>query len=419
MIYWNNKFTNDGIQDKYLWKKLLHSYLINGGVAVSQCISSHGRLLSAGLLRAVVSVEAARDCLFLQSDPWVAEDLAISDTWLISTLAHTNNGFKNLIEGYLDSYRSPYYSTKKYPSDSVFESAFGIRKVVSQVKKASPHFRSEFLDYLSGWGDPSMFKPFVDGGVDVNEWGTWWIYLGQATCKQDSETQPITPGKTGSGIQGLPWFLKPKKLVPRFEPLLPAFLKDNAPLAVSRLNDPFLSMTKSKKALPIYPQALDMLLSSGYHKPWSLYGGADVHVKESYMYLAIRHGHTDAVQLVLDQGARVNVQIGDLFVVYEYMAILQRYTWLTFAVERGDASCTEVLVKHGADLQSYDGLGRSALELAQLNVASVHPRILKDFTFTAIGDSSTLTRDMETLAVLERALVAIPCSPACRKSILI
>ena len=382
----------------------MQSYLNNGGIAFSQCSNNQ---LAPSLLRSTVSLEAVQDCLILQSDPWLPEDLAINDVWLIGTLARTYDSFKKLVEEYLDSFRSPYYTAKRHLGTSTFESVFGIQKIVSQVKNASPHSRSQFFDLLRGWGNPLMFQPFVDGGIDVNEWGTWWIYLGQAACKQNLENLH-TLDVSYSGFQALLWFLKPKRLVPGYEQLLPAFLDDNVSLAGSESHDPFLAMTKSKKSLRVYPQALNMLLSDGYCKPWSLHGGTDVLINESYMYLAIRYGRPDAVQIILDHGARVNVQIGDLFVVYEFLAILQLYTWLTLAVERGDASCTEVLIKHGASIHSPDGLGRSALELARLNVASAHPRLLKDYTFTAMGDSSTLEADMETLGVLERALATTP-----------
>ena len=231
----------------------------------------------------------------------------------------------------------------------------------------------------------------------------------QATCKK-FRIHHATFDINNKCLQALPWFLKPEKLLPEDEELLPSLLNENALFAGREGYDPFLAMVASRTAFRVYPQALKMLLRNGYCKPWSLYGGANVLFKESYVYLAIRYGYTEAVQLVLDYGTRVNVQIGDDFVVHDYMATLKLYTWLTLAVERGDASCTEVLVKNGASIHFLDGLGRSALELARSNVLNAHPRILKDYTCIAVGDSSTLAEDVETLAVLERALAASPSS---------
>ena len=148
-MYFNKKGSGDGIQDRDLWKKLLRSYMVSGGIAVSQCINAQATVLSSSLLRSNISLEGVQDCLLLQSEPWVPEDLPMSDVWLIGTLAHAHERFKKLIEEYLDSYQTPYCATRKNHGMSAFESAFGIQKIVLQVKNALPHYRSEFLDLLS------------------------------------------------------------------------------------------------------------------------------------------------------------------------------------------------------------------------------------------------------------------------------
>ena len=334
-------------------------YLTNGGTAISPILGTQGRFVFSGLLGSLVSLDAARHCLFRESEPWVPEDLTTSDTWLISTLAHTHDSFRETLEEYLDSYRSPYYTTQRRSDTSTFESAFGIQKTVSQVRNASPYSRSAFLDLLSSWGDPSMFKPFVEGGIDVNEWGTWWIYLGHAACKQNLKRPCSTTERSDRCVRALPWFLRPEIHIPGTDKLLASFL-DGSVSRASHVSS--VALTNPKNALRVYPLAIKVLLSNGYCKPWSLHGGADVPINESYMYLAIKHGHTESVQAFLDHGAKVHLQIGDMFVMYEHLNVLQLYTWLTLAVERGDASCTEVLVKHGASINSPDGLGRSALE---------------------------------------------------------
>ena len=81
-------------------------------------------------------------------------------------------------------------------------------------------------------------------------------------------------------------------------------------------------------------------------------------------------------------------------------------TWLMVSVEYGAVSCTEALIQHGADASFVDEAGQSAFQLARSNVTALHPR---KFThcksvYHDYCDEVTAEEDVETLAVVERAL---------------
>ena len=56
----------------------------------------------------------------------------------------------------------------------------------------------------------------------------------------------------------------------------------------------------------------------------------------------------------------------------------------------------DILIQHGANFTALDGAGRSAIELAKINVCVSHPRKVDYYFITAEDDA-------EVLAVVEKA----------------
>ena len=124
------------------------------------------------------------------------------------------------------------------------------------------------------------------------------------------------------------------------------------------------------------------------------------------MFNAIVYDLPHVVDLLLQHAAQANMQITDMF-DFDMYKEYKMCTWLTFSVMLGRASCTDVLIQHGATVTDADGSGRSAIQLAQFNTRALHPRYIPGYTHYGYCISKIyLKQDMETLAVVERAFTS-------------
>lgn len=77
------------------------------------------------------------------------------------------------------------------------------------------------------------------------------------------------------------------------------------------------------------------------------------------MFIAADQGHTDEVKLLLDKGADVNS------VTYEHESSLLR------AASKGHTDVMRVLVSAGADVNLQDDIGRTPLQVVDIDVVKV------------------------------------------------
>lgn len=396
--------------EDYFWREYLRTFFASGGIALEDEDEAEATTLLSTLVGGAPGFDCVWDCLFHQSEPWIVENLTLVDTWIIGILCHTDSAFRFKVRDYLDSFRSPFCTPRRFSGDDAVESSFGIREILNRVKSAPPKYRVSFLKTISLSGTPSMLRPFLDARIDVNEGKTWNSYLGNAAANGQVKMFHMLLDAGANTALALPQFLRCGEALaaPLFEQLLLTLLENIVPTVLSSNDeDPLPGVLSSTKALQSCPQAPNILFRNGIFREEGLYGQEDVYISQSYMLQAILASRPVLVELLLDQGAEADVRIGHLFRLDRTARKnFETYTWLTLAVEWGRASCADVLVKHGARLAAPDGSGRTALQLARSHVASEHPRFLDCYYYLDWG--ATAAQDAETLAVLEGALVGQP-----------
>jgi hypothetical protein len=93
--------------------------------------------------------------------------------------------------------------------------------------------------------------------------------------------------------------------------------------------------------------------------------------------------------------------------------VVSKYTWLTFAIHLGRASCVKVFIEDGVDPLTPDSCGRTGLQMAQDQVHSPHPRATSELHIWPYQPPQRFVSfedDHDTLAVLQS-------STACRQNL--
>lgn len=246
-----------------------------------------------------------------------------------------------------------------------------------------------------------MVKFFVDTGVDINGGNPRYNSLGHAAAEGNMDVVWLLLEAGANASLALCRFLHYSDHLSDalFKRLLEILVDNARPASFDLDCDPFLSLLANSRALISHPKAPEILLTQNVFSDKGFGRGACQNHYKSYMYQAISRRNPSVVDLLLQNGAHANTRISDQFKCFGYS--FESCTWITFSVIYGAASCTDVLIQHSVDVTALDGYGRSAVQLAKMNVFASHPRILglnkfREFEITA-------EQDAETLAVVERA----------------
>ena len=343
------------------------------------------------------------DLLFKSSEAWLVDDLSSFEICLIGMIAHVNAVFRDHITKELASYRSPALFGKLPFANNLYETRFGKASIESHFRTLDRHEMSAILSLCCRTGPASMMKLLIDIGVCVLTDDGFGELLGQAAAVGNMEFVYMLLEAGANSSKAFYFFLPCSDHLSdtRFKRSLEILVEKARPASLTESrNDPLLAVIKSSRALHFHPKAPEILLNrqifndEGFGK-WR----TRVFFEHSYMCQAISRGNSFVVDLLLQNGAHANAQIPHS--LYCYGDWFERYTWITFSVMRGAASCADVLIRHGADVTALDRAGRSAIQLARTNALSSHPRslnILNSFT-VFISDEE----DAETLAVVEKA----------------
>ena len=338
------------------------------------------------------------------------DELSLFGICFLGTVAHVDPEFRARLKACLASYRSPLFAAGNIHGDSLYESTFGIVSVLSHFHRleGSPEI---FLVVLCRTGTPSMLRPFVDTGIDLDGGSCYTNMLGHAAAVGNLDIVSVLVERGANGALALFSFLNGSKDLPDglYKHLLELLVECSRPTSdFLHFDDALLALIRSSRALLIHPEAPKILLrrkvfcSQFFKYPCMQYFAC------SYMCAAISNGLDSVVRLLLQHGAYANTMS----------------TWLMFSVERGAASCTEAMIQHGADVGSLDGTGRSALQLARSYVTAPHPR---KFTHdrgrfrSPLMKLVTAEEDEETLAAVKRAfelkaqstMSLNVCAPSC------
>ena len=357
------------------------------------------------------------DFLFSASEPWLVDDFSSLQICYIGTLALVDAVFCDRLKKILASYYSPPSLHRTRSADHLFETTFGPASIESHFGTLAPYEMYTFLSCLCRTGSVAMIKPFIDLGVDINgsvSYNRRVSYnnmLGTAAAIGNVDIVNMLLEAGANGSLAIKNFLDHSENFPDtlFTSLLELLVENARPASFKYNNDPLLAVIRSRRALRSYPTTPKILLDRKVFTNEYLEGPAlERAYFLSYMHEAISGGHSSVVDLLLRNRACANGRISHFFYCKGHW--FESCTWLTFAVMCGEASCTDVLIQHGADVTALDGAGKSAIHLAKQNVISSHRQFLKKKT--VFGDIAweditgryiAADKDAETQVVVERA----------------
>ena len=343
-----------------------------------------------------------QDCVLSQSEPWSVEELAPIDIWLIGILAYTDVSFRKRLDTYLNAYHTNDTGTS-VSRGMTTHCYFGIDTVIAQVQNADQKARFNFFVMLATAGTPSMLQPFITAGMDINEGGLKASFLGAAAQRGNRDTARLLMEAGACATSALPTIIMLGG--PREDTELEYFLatlskRSVAPTLGVGYHDPLFNVLISPRVKKVCPRAFKNLWENQVFSGEMLYGSKTLSAQMSYMYQAITSTWHQAIYHFLAHGIPPNAQIGNLFASNP---ALGQHTWLTLAVECGNAPCVEMMIQFGADITLADGSGRTALQISRSNAAAEHPRKLdEDVLYLESGVDAA--QDNEVLEILEKAL---------------
>ena len=345
----------------------------------------------------VSPIEWIPDFLFNASEPWLVDELSSLQICCIGTLAHVDAVFCNRLKNKLASYHSPPSLRRTRSADHLFESIFGLASIESHFRTLASYEMDGLLSFSCRTGSVAMIKLLIDLGVDVNGGRYDRNILGNAAGVGNVDIVKMLLKAGANGSLAIKTFLDSSKDLPDtvFRSLLELLVDNARPWSFYHINDPLLATIRSTRALHCYPDAPKILLDRDvFTKECFGESALKVLYLDSHMFQAISRGRPSVVDLLLRNGACADAQISHSFDCRGEW--FEACAWLTLAVKFGDASCTDVLIQHGADITALDGAGESAIRLAIGHALDSHPRIFDGYIYRAVQGAETLT-------VVERA----------------
>ena len=335
------------------------------------------------------------ESLFHSSEAWTVDELSSFGICFLGAVAQTDPKFRSRLKACLASYCSPLPAARILYANHLFESTFGTASVLSHFHRLNEGDRWQLLCGICRTGTPSMLRLFIDTGIDINHDPERLNMLGHAAAvgNLDIVCMLIESGANGAGA--LCVFIDGSEHLSDglYKQLLELLVEKSSPTYFPDVSDdPLSAVINSSKALLSHPKAPEILLCRKVLNNVLINRPCEKSRECNYMCAAIKNRLDSMVGLLLQHAAYANT----------------KSSWLMHSVKCGAASCTEVLIRHGADVSFVDKSGRSALELARSNVTAPHPRV---FTTTHcryysynIRVEVTAVEDAETLAAVERAL---------------
>ena len=396
------------------FKSLLFNFLEHGGTL----LAGKGPLIRDSdtgrecFLNTFINMDWIPDLLFRSSEVWLVSDLSSLENCLIGTLAIVDTKFQKHLKKHLMKLQSPFFSNGTSNINSMIRLLSDTASIMSHFHKLQASERELFLINLCRRGSASMLKLFMDAGIDVDQENcSSTSLLGHAAIAGNTDVihllLDVGANAALASAEYISWNSAFFNEICEQELWL--LIEHVQPARLTEYWDPlgelirYIGFTRNPT-----PELLETMLARKLYFPRKLVKEACYRcsVEKSYLFNAIIYGLPHVVDLLLQHGAQANMQITDMF---DFNVVYKEYkmcTWFTFSVMLGHASCTDVLIQHGATVTDVDGSGRSAIQLAQLNTRALHPRYFSGYAYTYFGSEIDLEEDMETLAVVERALAS-------------
>ena len=238
-----------------------------------------------------------------------------------------------------------------------------------------------------------MLRPFLDTGIDLDGDHSACSMLGYAASVGNLDVVRMLIERGANGTPALADLIHCGKDLSDelFKHLIELLVECSRPTSfLGFYDDALVAIIECPRALLTHPEAPEILIRRKVFSDELIKPSCGQLYNCNYMCLAIRKGLGAVVELLLQNGAYATTMSA----------------WLIFSIECGTATCTEALIRHGADVNFLDGAGRSALQVARSNMIAPHPRIFEDFEEHCYDHPCRVTaeEDAETLAVLELAM---------------
>ena len=367
----------------------IRTYLQHGGNLFTRGLFQEETLQNLLLYQRPGTVKFVSESFFHSSESLIVDELSSLGICFLGSVARVNPDIRTRLKAYLASYRSPLLAAGTIYADTLLEFTFGTASVLRHFHRLDAWRSRACLAGLCRTGTPSMLRPFIDTGIDLNDKVNDHNMLGTAAAMGNIDIVSMLLESGANGALALhPFFLYGIELSDGlFKHLLELLVESSRPTSFEDMScDALYAVINSSRALSTHPKAPEVLFRQKVFSDELIKCPCKT-FRCNYMCKAIGKRLGSVVELLLQYRAYANTTS----------------TWLIFSVECGAASCSEALIQHGADVKFVDGTGGSALQLARSNVTAPHPRQAAYCEgFRRIGDV-TAEEDAETLAVVERA----------------
>ena len=360
------------------------------------------------------NVDSTPEILLHTQEMWTLDTFSPTVVCMIGICAYKDLNFRARVQRKLSDCLAPMTSGQLTRINNIFNSNFDTNSIVDHLEKMylySGYLTKKWL----GMASASKSKPLIEAGIDLDQLDIF----GHAAAAGNMDVVMLLLEAGANSALAISRFLCESDTLSNaiFKHILELLIKNATP-EKSEHNDlgALCAILHSERAISACPEAPEILFDKGIFDHNLLAGNENhfYYLDDSYMGQAIEQELPHVVGLILQNGARANVQIGQLFRCSDFCFMdnqdpgpfdcLVFYTWLTYAVEYGAASCANALLYHGADVTASDGAGRSAISMALSTTAGPHPRTIR-FNELCRDEArpATMEQDAETLAVVRRA----------------
>lgn len=335
-------------------------------------------------MRHGASFEGLSEFIFRQKEPWTIFELSQTDRWLTAIYGHANPKFRNALISRLSEYRTSLEASQILPS---------IDMVVSEVQHAAARDRIECLKIISKWGTRNMIVPFVRAGVDLDEKQineqTWWLrlsYLSKAVKWGNLDTFQTLMDTGACPTRALIYLCRhPDNLPVCKDPasrkrMILALVKHAKPQDLGANRGELLALLLRTDEIRRYSSIAAKVLINRFILRRHLNFNHECEILfNSYVLVSVLLDLPRVLQHFHENGSTIcgNKPIGKITddqCVSIKGAVAGKYTWLTFAVHLGQASCVKFFLDNGAHCEEPDPCGQTALKMAIDYSCGTHPR---------------------------------------------
>ena len=369
-------------------------YLQHGGNLFAKGAFEEATLQCLLLYYGPGTVNLVSETFFHSSEFLTVDEISSLGICILGSVARVNPEVRTRLKAYLASYRSPLLAAGTIYADTLLESTFGTASVLRHFYRLEARESRAFLAGLCRTGTPSMLRPFIDTGINLNDRNNYSNMLGNAAATGNLDIVRMLIESGANGALALIHLIDQsidhsnELSDGLFKDLLELLVECSRPTSFESLHrDALWAVINSSRALSTHPKAPEVLIRQKVFSD-ELISCPCTRDHCSYMCVAIRNRLCSVVELLLQHGAYAKTMS----------------SWLIFSVKHGAASCTGALIQQGADMNFVDGTGVSALQLARSNVTARHVRRISHCErHPDIYCPVTAEQDTETLAVVERA----------------